>query len=70
MTRLTKERAALEELVVLYGRYKVFKQELEDAKAMVAAERDPEMLGMAKDEVERLEAALAASERRLIILSL
>ena len=70
MTRLTKERASLEELVTVYRLFKQLKQEREDAKALILAERDPDMLAMAKDELSRLDDELASTEKRLIILSL
>ncbi|MEN9833818.1 MAG: hypothetical protein RL011_11 [Pseudomonadota bacterium] len=70
MTRLTKERASIEELVTLYRVFKRLKQERDEAKALLVAEKDPEMLAMAKEELARLEDELAATEKRLIILSL
>ena len=70
MTRLTKERASLEELVVVFRQFKKLKLERDEAKALIAAERDSDMLAMAKEELATLEAEIGATEKRLIVLTL
>ena len=70
MTRLTKERASLEELVIVFRQFKKLKLERDEAKALIAAERDSEMLAMAKEELATLEAEIEATEKRLILLTL
>jgi peptide chain release factor 1 len=70
MTRVSKERASLEELVTTYRSFKRLKADLEEAKALLAGESDAEMRALAKDEVDRLEQDIASTEKHLIVLSL
>ncbi|HEX2622385.1 MAG TPA: peptide chain release factor 1 [Phototrophicaceae bacterium] len=51
----SKERAELEELVHKFRIYKLQKHQLEDAKALLYEENDPELREMAKTEVSELE---------------
>ena len=70
LTRLTKERASLEPLITAYRQYKALLQERDEAKAMMAAESDDDMVAMAKDDLSRIESDLQAIEKHLIVLSL
>jgi peptide chain release factor 1 len=70
LTRLTKERASLEPLITAYRQYKALLQEQGEAKAMMAAESDDDMVAMAKEELSRIESDLEAIEKHLIVLSL
>ena len=70
LTRLTKERASLEPLITAYRQYKALLQERDEAKAMMAAESDDDMVAMAKEELSRIESDLQAIEKHLIVLSL
>lgn len=70
MSRLSKERASLEEIVEAYRIYKKQKADRDAAKSMLQEESDPDLRAMAKDELEELEAAIKASEGRLQILTL
>src|SRR3954469_3006850 len=58
---LAKEYARLKELTGHGAAYLKTLSDLEDSRALVGAETDPELLAMAKDEVARLE----AEEKRL-----
>jgi len=70
LIRLTKERASLEPLVVAFRQYKALQQERDEAKAMMAAESDADMVAMAKEELGRIAAAIEVTEKHLIVLSL
>lgn len=69
VTRLSKERANIAELVEAYGQYKVLVQARDDAKHMLD-EDDAEMRAMAKEELTRVLIELEAKEKRLILLTL
>jgi peptide chain release factor 1 len=69
MTRLTKERAQLEELVTVYRHYKTLQQRRDESKEMLG-ESDPELRALAKEDLEQVTAELEATEQRLILLSL
>jgi peptide chain release factor 1 len=58
---LAREYARLKELTTHGAAYLKTVADLEDARALVGAERDPELLALAKEEVTRLE----ADEKRL-----
>ncbi len=51
---LARERAALEEIVTLHSDYRALDQALADARSMVAAGGDPEMVALAREEVTAL----------------
>jgi peptide chain release factor 1 len=53
--KLNKEYRDLEEIVGVYTNYKNVLDNLENAKAMLASEEDPEMREMAKMEIDELE---------------
>ena len=52
MRTLSKEKADLEETVVIYNRYKQIIDGIKDAKEMI---KDPEMAELAREELEMLE---------------
>ncbi|MCH2229908.1 MAG: peptide chain release factor 1 [Crocinitomicaceae bacterium] len=53
--KLNKEYKDLEELVVVYKKYKNLVENLENSKALLKEETDPEMREMAKMEIDELE---------------
>ena len=69
LTRVTKERASIEELVQTYRHYRGLKQRKEDAQEMLQ-ESDPEMKALAKEELASLDTEIAATEDQLTLLSL
>ncbi len=69
LTRMTKERASIEELVVTYQKYKALQQSRDEAKAMFE-EDDAEMRSLAKVELDQVELQIVATEKHLIYLSL
>ena len=56
LTELAREQADLEEIVTLYRAYRAAEAELVGARQMVATETDPELVELARSEVERLDA--------------
>jgi peptide chain release factor 1 len=60
-----RERAELEETVSTYRAYKDTTRELEDTRALLADEIDPELRGMAEEELPQLQARLAQLEGQL-----
>jgi peptide chain release factor 1 len=69
LTRLSKERAMIEDIVVTFRAYKVLLKARDDAKAMLN-ENDPELRTMAKEELDDVSAKLESVERDLTILML
>jgi peptide chain release factor 1 len=69
LTRYTKERSALLEIVEAYRVYKDLRRGRDEAKEMLG-ENDPELRALAKEEYERCERELVGQEKRLIVLSL
>ena len=69
MTRYTKERSTLIDLVEAYRVYKNLRKGRDEAREMLS-ESDPELRALAKEEFERCERELVAQEKQLIILSL
>jgi peptide chain release factor 1 len=68
MTRyreLMQEHAQLRETVEEFDRYTQLRQELEDAKALAEGESDPDMLEMAREELESLKESLEEATGRL-----
>lgn len=55
MRTLGIRRAALEDLVARYSRWRAIQHELEELRVMEAAEQDTELRQMAREEVERLD---------------
>ncbi len=69
LTRLSKERAMIEDIVVTFRAYKVLLKARDDAKSMLN-ENDPELRTMAKEELDDVSAKLESVERDLTILML
>ena len=68
--RYAQEHAELEEMVQVGREYTRLADELQDTRALLEDETDPEMRDMAAEEVARLEAALEPVEERLRVLLL
>ncbi len=67
--KVTKEQSDLSELVGKYREWKRVKQNLDEARPMLA-ETDPELRQMAQDELQSLEPRLAEIESELTVLLL
>jgi peptide chain release factor 1 len=71
MVRLAKERSELEDLVETHRRFRTAQREMEEAQAMLAEEaQDSEMAELAREEVQRLEIAVAALQQSLQLMLL
>ena len=69
-TRLVKEHSQIEPVVTAYDKYVKTESDIEGAKAMLASERDPEMLELSKEEFEEKKAELEKIAEELKILLL
>ncbi len=69
LTKLTKERAAMQDLVEGYRKYCKLKQSRDEAKELLAT-GDSEMRSLAKEELDELEKDIEAIEKHLMLLSL
>ncbi len=69
LTEIAKERASIEALVMKFREYKQVTAEMEESKAM-AAEDDPEIAALARQEVASLKKQAEALREELILLSL
>ncbi|MBQ3401659.1 MAG: peptide chain release factor 1 [Lachnospiraceae bacterium] len=69
-TKLMKEQGELAPVVETYGRYRQAKQDLADAQAMLAEEKDEELRDLAKEEAADAKARIAGLEQELKILLL
>lgn len=69
-TKIAKQHRELEEVVTKYRQYKVFQDELEQAKELLNESDDPDMLALAKEEFTSLEKKLVQSEEELKLLLL
>ena len=69
-TRLVKEHSALEPVVAAYERLLRTQADIDGAKALLAAESDPEMLELCKEELEEKKKALEEQTEALKILLL
>lgn len=67
---LGKEHAALADIVKAYRHYKEIQKELQDSKELLKHEDDDELKTLAKEEIDRLQEQIAASEKELAILLL
>ena len=67
LTKKSKERASLEPVVLKYREYKEVVSAIKDAKELLS---DPDMVGMAKEELSILDAKLPEVEKELTLLSL
>jgi peptide chain release factor 1 len=66
----SKERAEIEEIVQKYRIYKLQSHQLEDARALLYEENDPELREMAKAEIDELEESTEKLEAELTALLL
>lgn len=66
--KLNKEYKDLEEIVSVYKEYKNVLENLENAKAMLSGEEDPEMREMAKMEIDELENKKPVLEEQIKML--
>ena len=55
---IMQEHSHLKEIVDCYEKYREIETQIEDAKALIADEKDPEMREMAKEELKDLELAI------------
>lgn len=69
LIKLTKERAESEKVVLVFREYKIFKQELEEAKEMLESD-DTEMKTLAREEYDRLTKGIEALEEQMTLLML
>ncbi|MEI6397294.1 MAG: peptide chain release factor 1 [Pseudomonadota bacterium] len=69
LTRLSKERAMIEDIVEAWRAYKGLLKARDDAKAMLN-ESDSELRSMAKEELDEITVKLEAAERELTVLML
>ncbi len=70
LTRTSKERGSLEEIVEAYRTYTQIISDLSGAKDMLSSEKDPELKKMAKEEVDELSECKTDMEQKLTILTL
>ena len=69
LTRLTKERAAIQELVENYQQYRTLKKQREETKELLNG-GDSELRAMAKEELDELDKSIESMEKKLMLLSL
>ncbi len=69
LTRLSKERAMIEDIVTSWRAFKVLQKRKDDARALLD-ESDPEIRAMAKEELDDVTISLETAERELTILML
>lgn len=70
LIKLTKERSELEEIVYTYKRYKEVKKNVEGNKEIIYSKMDPELVELAKAELDELEKELERLEENLKMLLL
>ncbi|MFS0561648.1 peptide chain release factor 1 [Terribacillus sp. 179-K 1B1 HS] len=70
LREFSKEQAGLTDVVQAYREYKDISSQVEDAKMMLAEEKDPEILEMAKAEIAELSPRLPELEEQMRILML
>lgn len=70
LVKLTKERSELEEIVETYKKYKDVKKNIEGNKEIIYSKIDPELVELAKLELEELEPELERLEEQLKVLLL
>lgn len=70
IARLSKERAAIEDIVLAYREHKGLLKAQVEAKELLKTESDPELKALAKEELDHLEKSLQASSDKLIRLTL
>ena len=69
-TKLVKEHSSLEPVVNAYDRLKAVERDIEGAKVMIAEESDPEMVELAREELDEKKAELEKVTEELKILLL
>ena len=67
LQELNKERSTLEEVVMLYRRFKLLQDELEQAKALAEDRSDRDLQALAREEVERLSVEREQAEEAIKI---
>jgi len=70
VTEYAQEQAEIADLVQTYRRYKALEQELEDTRALIEMEDDPEMLGGTEQDLARIEEGMAALYDRMKLMLL
>ncbi|AUM63021.1 peptide chain release factor 1 [Spiroplasma monobiae] len=70
LTELNKERANLQEVVEKYQDFKRVDQDIEEAKEILETEKDEEMRGLAKLQLEEAQEAIVIIEEQLELLLL
>ncbi len=65
LQQLAREHSSLEETVTVYREYRRLSQALEEARAIVAEGADPELVSLAREEIEKTQASIEALEERL-----
>jgi len=70
IARLSKERAAIEDIVIAYREHKALLKAQVEAKELLNTETDTELKALAKEELDQLEKSLQASSDKLIQLTL
>ncbi len=68
--KTAKAHSEIAPIVELYREYKDLKRGIAESKAMLADEKDPEMRAYAQEELDKLEARVAAVEDELKVLLL
>lgn len=68
--KLNKERTSIEDTVALYGEYKKILKDIEDAKAMLRHEEDPELSEYINQELESLLKVQSKTKEKLYIMLL
>lgn len=68
LIQLTKERSDLEEIVETYKKYKEVKKNIEGNKELIYSKVDPELVELAKEELDELEPLLEKLEEKLKLL--
>src|SRR6201988_1470283 len=68
--KTAKAHSEIAEIVEKYREFKDLKKGIAESKAVLADEKDPEMLAYAREELEELEPRLTAIEEELKVLLL
>ena len=67
LKELMQKKKNLEETVILYKEYKSVYMNFEEAKSLLKTESDPDMIAMAKEELETSESKITDFEEKLKI---
>src|SRR5262249_62313903 len=68
--KTAKAHSELTDIVEKYREFKDMKRGIAESKAMLAEEKDPEMLAYAREELDKLEARVGSVEEELKVLLL